>query len=190
PLILAEPAGMTSLIQRMARDEVALGEMLAVLSFISLEQGPDALRSGLRTLDRHGPIALEACRRHGLEGFALVSLYGDVLESVGDSLPLDQSLVLLHVNSEYIDELLQTHRPETVAGHLRHVAAAGLTAAAGGSTHALQLIVEYGESGERALKQAGADAADVVFGDFAQPPLPPPPVTPPPPPRPPPLPPP
>jgi len=166
PLILADPPAMTSLIERMAGDPAALGEVLAVLSLISLEQGSSDLRSALRTLDHHGPIALEACRRHGLEGFALVSLYGPVLEALGDALPLDQSLILLRVNTDYIDELLQTHRPETVAGHLRHVAAAGLTVAVGGSPQALRLIVEYGEPAERALKQAGADAADVVFGDF------------------------
>ena len=137
-----------------------------MLCFISLEQGSSDLRSALRTLDHHGPIALEAFRRHGLEGFALVSLYGPVLEALGDALPLDQSLILLRVNADYIDELLQTHRPETVAGHLRHVAAAGLTEAVGGSPQALRLVVEYGEPGERALRQAGPDAADVVFGDF------------------------
>jgi hypothetical protein len=102
----------------------------------------------------------------GLEGFALVSLYGPVLEALGSALPMDQSLILLHVSSGYIDELLKTHRPETVAGHLRHVAATGLTEAVGGSPHALRLVVEYGEPGELALKQAGADAADVVFDDF------------------------
>ena len=166
PLILADPPAMTGLIERMADDRRALGEVLAVLSFISLEQGSSDLRSALRTLDHHGPIALEACRRHGLEGFALVSLYGPVLEALGDALPLDQSLILVRVNADYIDELLRTHRPETVAGHLRHVAAAGLTAAVGGSPQALRLVVEYGEPGERALEQAGADAADVVFGDF------------------------
>ncbi len=64
-----------------------------------------------------------------------------------------------------------THRPETVAGHLRHVAAAGLTESAGGSSNALRLIVEYGGPGERALRKAGADAADVVFGDFSDPTL-------------------
>ena len=90
---------------------------------------------------------------------------------LGDALPLDQSLILLRVNAEYIDKLLQTHRPETVAGHLRHVAAAGLTEAVGGSPEALRLIVEYGERGERALKLAGPDAADVVFGDFTDPTL-------------------
>jgi len=171
PLILADPPAMTHLIERMAGDEEALGQVLAVLSFISLEKGSSDLRSALRTFDHHRPIALEACRRHGLEGFALVSLYGPVLEALGDALPLDQSLILLRVNADYIDELLQTHRPETVAGHLRHVAAAGLTAAVGGSPQALRLVVEYGEPGERALKQAGADAADVVFADFTDPTL-------------------
>ena len=171
PLILADPPAMTSLIERMAGDQAALGEVLAVLSLISLEQGSADLRSALQTLDHHGPIALEACRRRGLEGFALVSLYGPVLESLGDALPLDQSLILLRVNADYIDELLQTHRPETVAGHLRHAAAAGLTMAVGGSPQALRLVVEYGQPGERALKQAGADAADVVFGDFTEPSL-------------------
>ena len=79
-------------------------------------------------------MALEAFRRQGLEGFALVSLYGPVLEALGDALPLDQALILAWVNADYLDELLQTHRPETVAGHLRHVAAAGLVEAVGGST--------------------------------------------------------
>jgi hypothetical protein len=112
-------------------------------------------------------MALEAFRRQGLEGFALVSLYGPVLEAVGGALPLEQSLILARVNADYLDELLRTHRPETVAGHLRHVSAAGLVEAAGGSPNALRLIVEQGEPGERALKRAGSDAADVVFGDFA-----------------------
>jgi len=167
PLILADPPAMTHLIERMAGDQGALGEVLAVLSFISLERGSSDLRSALRTFDHQGPIALEACRRHGLEGFALVSLYGPVLEALGDALPLDQGLILLRVNADYIDELLQTHRPETVAGHLRHVAAAGLIRAVGGSPQALRLVVEFGDLGERALKQAGADAADVVFDDFS-----------------------
>ena len=111
-------------------------------------------------------MALEAFRRQGLEGFALVSLYGPVLEAVGDALPMDQALILAWVNADYLDELLQTHRPETVAGHLRHVAAAGLVEAVGGSTQGLRLVVEQGEAGERALRKAGPDAADVVFGDF------------------------
>ena len=80
-------------------------------------------------------------------------------------------MILLRVNADYIDELLRTHRPETVAGHLRHVAAAGLIEAVGGSPNALRLVVEQGEPGERALRQAGPDAADVVFDDFDDPTL-------------------
>jgi hypothetical protein len=80
-------------------------------------------------------------------------------------------LILARVNADYLDELLRTHQPETVAGHLRHVAAVGLVEAAGGSPSALRLIVEQGEPGERALRQAGPDAADVVLGDFAEPTL-------------------
>jgi len=171
PLILADPKGMTDLAERLADDDKALADVLAVLSFISLEQGASDLRSALRTLENHGPIALEALRRHGLEGFALVSLYGPVLEALADAVPLDQSLILLRVNADTIDELLRTHRPETVAGHLRHVAAAGLIEAVGGSPNALRLVVEQGEPGERALRQAGPDAADVVFVDFDDPTL-------------------
>jgi hypothetical protein len=167
PLILAEPQGVTALIERMADDPAALADVLAVLSFISLEPGSSDLRSALRTFDHHPTIALEAFRRQGLEGFALVSLYGPVLEAVGTALPLEQALILARVNADYLDELLRTHQSETVAGHLRHVAAAGLVEAVGGSPNALRLVVEQGEAGERALKQAGPDAADVVFGDFA-----------------------
>ncbi len=166
PLILAEPQGVTALIDRMAGDPTALADALTVLSFISLERGASDLRSALRTFDHFGPIAVEAFRRQGLEGFALVSLYGPVFESVGNALPLEQGLILAWVNADYLDELLQTHRPETVAGHLRHVAAAGLVEAVGGSTQALRLVVEQGEAGERALRKAGPDAADVVFNDF------------------------
>jgi hypothetical protein len=167
PLILADPQGVTAMIERTADDPAALAETLTVLNFISLEQGASELRSALRTLDQHGAMALEAFRRQGLEGFALVSLYGPVLEAVGSALPLEQTLILAQVNADYLDELLRTHQAETVAGHLRHVAAAGLVEPVGGSPHALRLVVDHGESGERALKRAGADAADVVFGDFA-----------------------
>lgn len=166
PLILAEPQGMTALIDRMQDDRAALADALTILSFVSLERGASDLRSALRTFEHFGPMALEAFRRQGLEGFALVSLYGPVLEAMGDAMPLDQALILAWVNADYLDELLQTHRPETVAGHLRHVAAAGLVEAVGGGTQALRLVVEQGEAGEQALRKAGPDAADVVFNDF------------------------
>src|SRR6185312_14126322 len=171
PLILAEPQGMTALIDRLHDDRAALEDALTVLGFVSLERGASDLRSALRTFEHFGPLALEAFRLQGLEGFALVSLYGPVFEALGDALPLDQALILTWVNADTIDELLQTHRPETVAGHLRHVAAAGLVEAVGGSTQGLRLVVEQGEAGERALKRAGPDAADVVFGDFGDPTL-------------------
>jgi hypothetical protein len=167
PLILAEPQGVTALIERWQDDRAALGDALTVLGFVSLERGASDLRSALRTFEHFGPMALEAFRRQGLEGFALVSLYGPVLEALGDALPLDQALILIEVNADYLDELLRTHQPETVAGHLRHVAAAGLVEAVGGSTQGLRLVVEQGEAGELALKKAGPDAADVVLGDFS-----------------------
>jgi hypothetical protein len=171
PLILTDPVGIAQFMERLAGDEKRLADMLAVLSFVSLEHGPSDLQVALQTFELHGSLALEAFRRHGLEGFALVRLYGPVLEAVGNSLPLDQSLILLRVNADYVDELLKTHRPETVAGHLRHVSAAGLTEMAGGSSNALRLVVEYGGPGERALRKAGPDAADVVFADFSDPTL-------------------
>jgi hypothetical protein len=167
PLILADPATVTDLIERKAGDPKELADILAVLGFISLERGSSDLRSALRTFDRHGPLALEAFRKRGLEGFALVSLYGPILDALGDALPLDQSLIVIEVNADYIDELLQTHRPETVAGHLRHVAAVGLTDVVGGSPNGLRLVVDYAATGESALRKAGPDAADVVFDNFS-----------------------
>jgi hypothetical protein len=169
PLILAEPIGVTELIERWKGDPDDLRDALVVLDFISLEPGATDLRAALRTLDAHGPLAIEAFRHQGPEGFALVKMYGPVLESLGDALPLDQALILLRVNTDDLDEMLATHAPETVAGYLRHVAAAGLVEQVGGSNHALRLAVEYGPTGDRALTQAGPDAADVVFEDYTDP---------------------
>ncbi len=167
PLLLTDPAGVTDLVDRWSGDPADLADALALLSFISLEPGAADLRSALRTLDDHGTLALNAFRVQGLDGFALAKLYGPVLDALGRSLPLDQALILLRVNAPFVDELLQSHQPETVAGHLRHVAAAGLVDPVGGSPDGLRMVVEFGERGERALIQAGPDAADVVFGDFA-----------------------
>ena len=171
PLVLADPAGITELVNRWSGEEKDLADLLLLLDFISLERGASDLRSALRTVDDRGPLALKAFRLQGMDGFALVSLYGPVLDALGSALPLDQALILLRVNSSYVDELLATHRPETVAGHLRHVAAAGLVDVVGGSPHALRLVVEHGTRGEQALKQAGPDAADVVYDDYAEPTL-------------------
>ncbi len=102
---------MTELIERWSDDPEDLADALVVLDFVSLEHGAADLRAALRTLDDHGPLALEAFRLQGLDGFALVSLYGPVLDALGDALPLDQALILLRVNADYVDELLRTHRP-------------------------------------------------------------------------------
>ncbi len=167
PLLLTDPVGVTELVTRWSGDPDDLADALALLSFISLEPGAADLRSAIRTLDDHGDLALDAFRVQGLDGFALVKLYGPVLDAVGRALPLDQALILLRVNASHVDELLGTHQPETVAGHLRHVAAAGLVDPVGGSPDALRLVVEFGTRGEAALLKAGPDAADVVFEDFA-----------------------
>ncbi len=171
PLLLTEPSGVTELVDRWTGDPKDLNDLLVLLDFISLEKGSADLRAALRVIDDRGPLALNAFRLQGLDGFALVSLYGPVLDALGSALPLDQALILLRVNSEFISNQLQTHTPESVASHLRHVAAAGLVETVGGSPHALRLIVEHGARGEQALKQAGADAADVVYGDYAEPTL-------------------
>ena len=102
-----------------------------------------------------------------------MSLYGPVLDALGDALPLDQALILLRVNAATVDELLGSHQAETVAAHLRHVAAAGLVDAVGGSPNALRMVVEHGPQGpNRRLAQAGdPDAADVVYDDYSDPAL-------------------
>jgi hypothetical protein len=171
PLILAEPAGMTELIERWSSEPKELADALVMLEFVSLERGASDLRAALRTLENHGPMAVQAFRLQGLDGFALVTLYGPLLDALGSGLPLEQSLILLRVNSDDVDDLLLTRRAETVAGYLRHVAAAGLVDAVGGSPHALRLSVEFGDRGDRALTLAGSDAADVVYEDFNEPAL-------------------
>ena len=167
PLVLADPAGVTELVERWSGDPQELVDVLVVLNFISLEHGAADLRKALRTFDDHGSLALKAFRLHGLDGFALVSLYGPVLEALGGAMPLDQALILLRVNSDTVDELLDSHSAETVAGHLRHVAAVGLVDAVGGGPNALRLVVEHGERGERALAEAGPDAAEVVYDEYS-----------------------
>lgn len=171
PLILAEPVGVTELIEREKSNPEDLRDALVVLDFISLERGAADLRAALRTLEEHGTLALDAFRQQGPEGFALVKLYGPVLELLADAMPLDQALILLRVNSDYLDETLATHSPETVAGYLRHVAAAGLVEQVGGAPNGLRLSVEYGARGDQALARAGADAAEVVFEDYSDPAL-------------------
>ena len=168
PLILAEPLGVAELIERWGSSEPdELRDALVALDFISLEKGSADLRAALRILDDHGPTALEAFRLHGPEGFALVGMYGPVLSALGDAMPMSQALIFLRVNTDFVDELLRTGGPEAVASALKRVKSVGLAEAVGGSENGLRLAVEYGEAGERALRAVGGDAADVVYGDYA-----------------------
>ncbi|WP_337175433.1 hypothetical protein [Paludisphaera sp.] len=168
PLMLAEPEGVAELMAA-SDDEAELADLLVLLGLVSLEHGAADLRSALRTVGDHPTLALDAFRLHGMEGFALVSLYGPVLEAIGPAVPLDESLVLLRVNSAFVDEQLQTHRPGTVATRLARVWSAGLAEQVGGSPNGLRLSVEYGELGDRALAKGGSDAADVVFDSYTDP---------------------
>ncbi len=118
PLLLAEPAGVTELIEHWSGDPNDLNDLLVLLDFISLEKGAADLRAALRAIEGNGALALEAFRLQGPDGFAIVALYGPILEALGGSMPTDQALIVLRVNSDYLDELLKTHRPETIAAHL------------------------------------------------------------------------
>jgi hypothetical protein len=171
PLLLTEPRGVTEMIERWSGDPKDLNDLLVLLDFISLEKGPADLRATLRAIEERGTLALDAFRAMGPDGFALVCLYGPVLDALEGALPTDQALILLRVNADDVDELLRTHRPETVAGYIRHVSAAGLVEAVGNSGHGLRLLVEHGGAGEQALRQSGGDAADVAYDDFADPTL-------------------
>jgi hypothetical protein len=169
PLILAEPVGVVELMERYRDDPDDLRDALVALDFVSLESGAADLRAALRVFDEHGPLALEAFRHMGPEGLALVKLYGPVLEAVGDAMPLDDALLVLRVNTDDVDAMLASHTPETVAGHLRHAAAANLVPVVGGGPHALRLAVEFGTAGDQALRAAGPDAADVVYDEYDEP---------------------
>lgn len=169
PIMLADPAGVTEVTEAFGENGADLGDAFAILSLVSLESGSADLRVAQRTLERHGLLALEGFRVLGPEGFALIGMFGPVLEEIGTAAPLDQALVLMRVNSEYLTELLTSHRPATVARHLAHVFTVGpkLVEAVGGHPDALRLVVEHGEAGEKALLNAGPDAAEVVYGDFS-----------------------
>jgi hypothetical protein len=169
PLLLAEPAGMAELVDRYEADPDDLRDVLVALTLVSLEPGPTDLKAVLRTFDQFGPLALQAFRLEGPDGLALVHMYGPVLVALGEALPLDEALILLRVNAEDVERLLSTRRPEVVAAALRHVAAGGrrLVEAVGSSPHGLRLSIDFGAGGDRALTEAGPDAADLVYGPYA-----------------------
>ena len=149
-----------------------LADALVVLDFVSLEHGAADLRAALRTLDDHGPLALDAFRLQGLDGFALVSLYGPVLDALGDALPLDQALILLRVNAATVDGLLGSHPARDGGGPpAARRGQPGWSMPSAAARTPCELVVEHGPRGEQALAQAGPDAADVVYDDFADPTL-------------------
>jgi hypothetical protein len=72
PLILADPPGVTDLIDRWSDDPDRLGQALAVLMCIDLSADNTDLAAAVRTIDLFGDLALDAFRLQGLEGFATV----------------------------------------------------------------------------------------------------------------------
>jgi len=168
PLMLADASGISEIVATFDENEKDLADAFVILSLISLESGSANVRTAERTLERHGKLALDGFRILGAEGFSLVDRFGDVFREIGTSAPLDQVLILSRVNSDYLAELLRSHRPESVAHQLAHLFSVGpkLVEAVGGHPDALRLAIEHGDRGEKALLRAGPDAAEVIYGGF------------------------
>jgi len=169
PLILAEPVGITDLIERLGHEPAELEQAIELLQAVSLEHGPADLKLALQTLDLHRELAVRAFGLMGPEGFALVTLYGPIFDAVGDTVPLEHSLLTLGCNSDDLDILLQSHAASELGRELRHLSSLGLLDEAASSPHGLRLAVEFGAAGDRALSSAGPDAADLVYSEFADP---------------------
>jgi len=163
PLLMSEPEAVAALVERMSGDPDDLRDALIALQLVSLRDGSKNLRTIVDTLERHPKWSLEALRRRGPEGLMLVTLFGDVLESLSRETILDDTLVALHVACEDMQVYLRDHSPESLAAHLRHLAAKGLLTRVADHPNALRLTLEYGDRGETAVRVAGADAAEVVF---------------------------
>lgn len=163
PLMMSEPEAVAALVERMSHDHADLRDTIVALQLISLREGPKNIRSIVDTLDRHPKWSLEALRKRGPEGLLLVSLFGDVIESLANESVLDDVLVALQVSCEDMQEYLRDHSPESLASHLRHLSARGLLSRVADHPNALRLTLEYGDRGEAAIRAAGADAADVAY---------------------------
>ena len=165
PLILDEPAGVSSLIDRWQGDPDRLGDALAVL--MCLDLGVDGqLIDAVRTLETYGNLAIDAYRLQGLEGFATVHQYGPVLLALRDAIPLEQALIILRVNAVDVTATLETSTPDRLAAEIRHVAARNLVPEVGGSPVGLRFLREFGKAAEEALHRAGPDAATFVFEEL------------------------
>lgn len=167
PLMMSEPEAVTGFVDRYSTDPKDLADALIALQVVSLRDGPQSLRKVIETLEKHPKWAIEAFRRRGPEGLLVISLFGDVIESLGQEKIFDDALVALHVSAEDATDFLRTHSPESLAAHLRHLSAVGLLGRIADHPNALKLTLEFGQRGEAAVKSAGADAAEVVYNDYS-----------------------
>jgi hypothetical protein len=167
PLMMTEPEAISGLVERMSSDPKDLQDALIGLQLVSLREGSYSLRKVIETLEKHPKWALESLRHRGPEGLMVMSLFGDVIESLDQEQLLDDSLIALHVSADDTTEYLRNHSAESVASHLRHLSAAGLLAKVADHPNALKLTLEFGERGEAAIKSTGADSAEVVYQDYS-----------------------
>ncbi|MBI1322660.1 hypothetical protein GC170_05685 [bacterium] len=163
PLMMSEPEAVASLVDRTESDPDDLRDSLIALQLVSLKEGPRSLRKIVDTLERHPKWALEALRQRGPEGLLLVSIFGDVIESLSNDSILNDSLIALHVSCEDSQIYLRDHSPQSLAAHLRHLSAVGLLTKVADHPNALRLTLDYGDRGEAAVRAAGADAAEIVY---------------------------
>jgi len=166
PLILSDPRGVAALIERLDREPEQLQQALAVLMCVDLSDGSTSLRSAVRTIDDYGDLALDAFRLQGLEGFATVRLFGPILVALQGAVPLDDALIALRVNEADLSDLRRDRSARGWAMLLEHLQAEGLIEAVAGDPHGLRLAAEYGDLGERALREAGPFAASLVYERF------------------------
>lgn len=163
PLMMSEPEAVASLVDRTESDPDDLRDSLIALQLVSLKEGPRSVRKIVDTLERHPKWALEALRLRGPEGLLLISMFGDVIESLANDAILNDALIALHVSCEDTQVYLRDHSPQSLAAHLRHLSAVGLLNEVADHPNALRLTLEYGDRGESAVRSAGADAAEIVY---------------------------
>jgi hypothetical protein len=169
PLLLASPSEVTGWIEAHREDPASLGESLALLHLVSLEQGPAALRDAIACLDARLNLSLQAFRRFGPEGFALARRFGPLLDELDGSVELDRSIALLWANHEDAAELLKTHSASSLARQIHHLDRTGLLEMAGSTPRGLRFAIELGYEGELALDRAGCDSADVIYASYTDP---------------------
>ena len=167
PVMMSNPDALMELVEVLSGSETDLKDAFVALQVVSLREGSGSLNKSIQNLIKHPRWSLEAFRRRGPEGFLLMGLFGDVIENLGAENLLDDALIALHVGAIDAQEYLESHSPESLASHLRHLSATGLITRVANHPNALKLSLEFGNPGEKALKAAGADAAEVVYTDYS-----------------------